>query len=429
MFFSRFCRDRRGSVLPLFSVAIIPVMSLVGAAVDYSRANALKAKMQSALDSTALMVSKSASTSTAEALQTNAKNYFLALLGNTPAENVQVTALYSNAGNGSGGANATLKVSASIKTVFMSVIGIPQVTVSASSTSKWGQIRLRVALALDNTGSMDSSGKMPALKTATHSLLNMLQGVATQPGDVYVSLIPFSKDVNVGPANYDKSWVNFSEWEDENGTCSDNSYHTRSKCVSKNKIWTPANRNTWNGCVTDRDQNYDTRNTAPTTTNTATLFPAEQYSSCPVPLLPLTDVWADLHARVDQMTPVGNTNQTIGLQWAWQSLTSTEPLNAPPKDPNFQYQDVIILMSDGLNTENRWSTSQTSVDSRMDKACDRAKAAGVMIYTVLVMSGNSTLLKDCATDQTKYFAVNSTTGLVATFETIGAFLTKLHLSK
>ena len=36
---------------------------------------------------------------------------------------------------------------------------------------------------------------------------------------------------------------------------------------------------TWTGCFTDRDQNYDTLNTTPTTSNTSTLFPAEEYTS------------------------------------------------------------------------------------------------------------------------------------------------------
>ena len=65
--------------------------------------------------------------------------------------------------------------------------------------------RLRVALALDNTGSMSSNGKMTALKSATKSLLTQLKAAATQNGDVYVSIIPFSKDVNVGSSNYNAS--------------------------------------------------------------------------------------------------------------------------------------------------------------------------------------------------------------------------------
>ena len=43
MWFSRYLQDRRGSVAPMFALAVIPVFGLVGAAVDYSRANSIKA--------------------------------------------------------------------------------------------------------------------------------------------------------------------------------------------------------------------------------------------------------------------------------------------------------------------------------------------------------------------------------------------------
>ena len=40
-------------------------------------------------------------------------------------------------------------------------------TINGEATAKWGSERLRVALALDVTGSMASAGKMTALKNAT----------------------------------------------------------------------------------------------------------------------------------------------------------------------------------------------------------------------------------------------------------------------
>ena len=43
-----------------FALATIPMIGLVGAAVDYSRGNSAKAAMQAAVDSTALMLSKEA---------------------------------------------------------------------------------------------------------------------------------------------------------------------------------------------------------------------------------------------------------------------------------------------------------------------------------------------------------------------------------
>ena len=48
----------------------------------------------------------------------------------------------------------------------------------------------------------------------------------------------------------------------------------------------------------------------------ATLYPAEQYSSCPAQLMGLSSDWTALSGKIDAMQPNGNTNQAIGLQSA-----------------------------------------------------------------------------------------------------------------
>jgi Flp pilus assembly protein TadG len=61
---SAFGADQRGNIALTFLVVALPVIAFVGAAVDYSRANSVKASMQSALDATALLMSKEAATDT-----------------------------------------------------------------------------------------------------------------------------------------------------------------------------------------------------------------------------------------------------------------------------------------------------------------------------------------------------------------------------
>ena len=124
-------------------------------------------------------------------------------------------------------------------------------------------------------------------------------------------------------------------------------------CESAGRTWTAKNHNNWNGCVTDRDQDYDTKNTTPTS-DYRTKFYAEQYNACPAQLLPLTTDFAAAKSKVDALTPNGGTNQPIGIAWGWQSLTQGAPLNAPAEDANYTYKRVLIVMSDGLNTQDRW---------------------------------------------------------------------------
>jgi Flp pilus assembly protein TadG len=49
MLLTRFWKNRQGNIAPLFGLAIIPLIGAVGAAVDYSRANATKAAFQASL--------------------------------------------------------------------------------------------------------------------------------------------------------------------------------------------------------------------------------------------------------------------------------------------------------------------------------------------------------------------------------------------
>jgi hypothetical protein len=319
----------------------------------------------------------------------------------------------------------------------MGIMGFSQLPVVATSTSKWGNNRLRVALVLDNTGSMSEgspTSKISALKTATHNLLGQLQTAATVNGDVYVSIIPFVKDVNVGSSNYNQDWIDWTDWDSKNGSCSSGGWWGGNTSASCSGTWTHASHSTWNGCVEDRDQNYDTMNTAPAS---GTLFPAEQYSSCPASLMTQSYDWTALNNKVDAMAAAGNTNQAIGLAWGWQSLTPTSPLNAPAKDSNYQYQDIIIILSDGINTQDRWYSNASSIDTRQRILCDNIKNAGVTIYSIQVNTSNdptSSVLQYCAgtrsgvADAGKFYLLTTPDQIITTFNQIGVGLSKLRIS-
>jgi Flp pilus assembly protein TadG len=512
---TRFWRERRGNVAFTFALALIPLFGFIGAAVDYSRANSVKVQLQAALDSTALMVAKSAATMTADQLESTAKSYFLAQFNDPQATNINFSAGYST----TGGSNVMVRGSADMATTYLSVIGIHKITLDSSATAKWGLTRLRVALVLDTTGSMASDGKIDALKTATKNLLTQLQAAASVDGDVYVSIIPFSKNVNLDSSNYSASWIDWTDWAaepailqaskpynwDQIGPGSSCPFSTSSygfRCTTgpangspttstipssgsyagyicpsvdrgnrdSTKIgiyyngcydsvpttptgapythhWIPNNYNTWNGCVTDRGSSsgpvsdYDRLTTAPSTSIVASLFPAEQNSYCSPTIMGLSYDWSAMKTAVDNLYPLGATNQPIGLVWGWQSLVGGGPLTAPAKDPNYKYNDTIILLTDGLNTLDRWygngSSTSTSVDARMYDTngagtCANIKAAGITIYAVQVNTGGdptSTLLQNCASSSDKFFLLTSASQIITTFDTIATNLSKLRLAQ
>jgi len=590
---------QRGNVAITFAFATLPIIALVGAAVDYSRANSVNAAMQAALDSTALMLSKEAATDTSTQLQTNAEKYFLALFTRTEAKNITVTANFTT-----GSTAMVVTAMAEVPTTIISVIGIDKIDLTASSTSKWGETRLRVALVLDNTGSMADAGKMTALKAATKSLLTQLQTAVTTNGDVYVSIVPFVKDVNVGVANWNSDWIYWgtvptqdpapgsdnNSWDAINGDCSPpyagtkprsaciaksacsiSGYTTQSTCTgagtcsisgnstqnsctsagtcsisgsahntqstcttgicsisgkttqstctsagtcsngaettqstctgnkacSKSQYttktpcqnnggtwgfgtwtagvwtapgtwtvgtwtpgvwtaatWIPKNHNTWTGCVMDRGNsggpnavaNYDTNVGSTDVTIPSSLYPAEQYGSCPQAVMGLNYGWTTMKSLVDNMSPSGSTNQGLGLQLGWLSLVGGGPFTVPAMNPNYRYTQAIILLTDGLNTQDRWygdgsslgTTDDAKIDAREQLTCNNINAAGITLYTIQVNTGGdptSTLLRNCAgspghyPDSSKFYLLTSANQILTVFNQIGTELSQLRIAQ
>src|ERR1051325_2883743 len=208
--FTRFLHEREGSVIPMFALAVVPLIGFVGVAVDFSRAGAVRAEMQSALDGTALMLSKDATGLNSTQLQARATQYFNSLFNRPEVAGLSVTATY-NAVN----STYTLKGTAAgqIDGTFSRVLGVNTLNIGGASEVPWGIKKLELALALDNTGSMSQNNKMVELQKAAKSLLDTLYKAAKSTGDIKVAIIPFTTDVNVGTGNVAASWLDWTDWE------------------------------------------------------------------------------------------------------------------------------------------------------------------------------------------------------------------------
>jgi Flp pilus assembly protein TadG len=428
----RFRAHDGGNIAVIFAIACVPMLMAVGGALDYARAFRARVAMQDAVDAAALAVATQPSLRSLSTTKINqiADGFFDANLSDSEMTDVAVTTSYQNQGGPSVQSTAT----GMLPTYFGALFGLSQIPISVTSTAVWGSARLRVSLVLDNTGSMDDDDKMDALKKASHNLLDELEEAANVDGDVYVSIIPFATGVNVGSSNYSKSWLRWDLFDEVNGSCSRRGYSTKTSCENARRTWTATSHRNWNGCVTDRDKDYDLANTSPSTSRTSTLFPAEQNSSCPAKLTALTYDWGDLYDAIEDMEPEGATNQAIGLQWGWQSLTAS-PFTIPSYDSDYKYKQVIILLTDGLNTQDRWygdgRNHSSQVDDRQKDLCQNIKDAGIELYTVQVNTGRdpkSTMLEQCASSTDKFFLLTSADQIVTAFDSIGSALSGLRLS-
>ena len=191
---------------------------------------------------------------------------------------------------------------------------------------------------------------------------------------------------------------------------------------------------------------YDRLVTEPSTSIAATMFPAEQNSLCSGknPLQVMTGMsydWASMATVVTNMNPTAPPTSRSDWYGAGSHWSAVARLPLRLWIPNYTYQQAIILLSDGLNTQDRWygngSSTSTSVDYRMydtsgNGTCANIKAAGITIYTIQVNTGGdptSTLLKNCASSSDKFFLLTSADQIVTAFNAIGTNLTKLRVAK
>jgi hypothetical protein len=134
------------------------------------------------------------------------------------------------------------------------------------------------------------------------------------------------------------------------------------------------------------------------------------------------------------MAPNGNTNVTIGLVWAWHALTAQTPLSEAAA-PAANLDKVIILLTDGNNTEswknsnNTAVTSASAIDVRTALVCSNVKAAGIKLYTIRVIDGNASMLQSCATNPAMYYDVQDASQLNSVFAAIAQNLANLRLAQ
>src|SRR5690348_8268298 len=134
-----FCSDKGGNIAVIFALASIPIVTGIGAAVDYSRASAIKTSVQAALDAAVLAGARDASSGWA----TIAANVFKS---NLSAKSISYTEpSFSKSGNdlyvGSAGA--------SVETSILGAIGIRTMPVATNSTATYTEADNSCILTLD----------------------------------------------------------------------------------------------------------------------------------------------------------------------------------------------------------------------------------------------------------------------------------------
>ncbi len=175
------------------------------------------------------------------------------------------------------------------------------------------------------------------------------------------------------------------------------------------------------------------------------------------PLIALTDNKTAIETAIDNMQANGNTDLTIGLEWAMHTLTPWEPIdNAGAFN---ETQKILVFMTDGDNyprNPGSYATSYTSFqypkddlldlglssspsqsaangmfDDASKQYCTAIKNRGVRIYFVYFGTPSTAatdIMNHCASSPSTAIAASNATELEEAFEQIGDDIGKLRLS-
>jgi Flp pilus assembly protein TadG len=160
----RFVGDKRGNVAMIFAICCVPLVTVVGCAIDYSRATMIRSKLQAAADAASVgSVAKASpafvaagsmtSDGSIPAGVTDAQNIFDANRANLTGYTLNsVTPTVVKSGSS---VTATVSFSANIGTMFLGLIGNAALTVTGTSTSTANMpLYIDFYLLLDNSPSM-----------------------------------------------------------------------------------------------------------------------------------------------------------------------------------------------------------------------------------------------------------------------------------
>jgi hypothetical protein len=421
----RFVRNGDGSINLLFGLALVPMVAAAGAAVDYSRASQARSQLNAAADSTVLAIARRAPLLTDAQLQAEAEQHFRAVLTGRPdlgALPITVTRRQNRVQVAAAGV---------MPTTFMRLVGFARMDVATRVEAGFGDRKVEIALALDNTGSMGSAGKMDELKKATRNLIAAARAAAPAgSGAIKLSIVPFDTSVRVDAGAYrNQSWLVFS---DNAAPALDD---VRPRLASQGG---------WQGCITDRSTGYDTNDRRAQAALAESLHPAINCANGNLARIrTLTDDWGALEATVAAMQPSGCTNVTIGARFGLSTLSPTDVLGAGAAALGDANTDkYLILLTDGDNTQNRFVNAcggpgnAADIDARTSAMCADIKAKStrgggapdVRVFTVRVINGNRTLLTNCATDASMYKEVSDASQLDAVFRDIIKEITALRLT-
>lgn len=467
-------RDRRGGAAAFLAVGLVPLIAATGLAVDASMGYVLKSRLSKSLDTAGLAAGRVALNANAQQV---AQEYFDANFGtgNGSVELLDFTFELDGSRQ-----FVTLSAEARTPTFFMRVFGRDSLTVASRTVIRRETTGMELALVMDNTGSMWGS-PFTAMQTAAFDLVDIIYGPETEVDNLWVSLVPYTATVNVGPTR--TGWL----------AAGDQAVASPGDFLAQG----------WRGCVMARTAGRDADDTPPAGgTFTSYFYPATTRTQdnnwpdlvtsiadenlgtssnrntargpnlgCGSPITPLTASRATIEAGIAAMGPIhrGGTAGNLGLSWGWRTLSpdwrglwgGPTPATHPLDYGTPFMEKVVVILTDGNNQFHDQDTASGTpasdftaygrvealgvtgtdaqkrnagrviLDGRMAGTCAAMKDEGIRIYSIIFGAAPDataqTLFRNCATTPAMYYYAPDNATLATVFRAIGGELANLRI--
>lgn len=391
-----------GNVAIMFGVSAFFLVGGLALAVDLSNAYFAKQRLQNTTDAVALLAAKDKSLDTRAKLEATAQALYDATYPGSTGERIIINDIRRD------GDQVTVTAGNNIDTAFGNIFQRTNLDVGVTSTAVFAQRSLDIALVLDSTGSMrepvagqGGASKLQSLQASSNSLIDIF--AASDNDDLRLSVVPFAQYVNVGPANSRAGWLDFPRNDQDQ----------------------------WTGCVGSR---LNGRDESPREAGGP--IPASSRLTCGSEILPLTNNLNTVRQSINNFEANGLTYIPSGIVWGWRTLVGELPQRVAAAPRTTEHRQVMVIMTDGQNTRSKSGLahngrSLNAANRKTANLCESVKSDDIEVYTIAFGLTDTTtlnLMRNCATDSTKFFDAQTANELTQAFEAIGQSLEVLRIS-
>ena len=410
--------DQKGNISTTFALTLIPLMTMIGMTLDFSRTEGASRQVQYALDGAVLAAARALQETDADTkIEKAAQDYFNAALN--------ANSVTSSCGDiGIKILKQEHSVEASITcrqpTTLSAIVGLNNLEFTRFAKTAYGVGKLDIVFMFDTSGSMGNDGRMDDLQDAAKDAVKELFKSKTEKkDDVRIAVSTYASSVNVG-ADYFKAVTN----DDPPEECVNwvNVFGFRF-CVAS----------TTSTCVTGREGSAQYTDAAPGTNRWIKYETTDCNSAT---LTPLTYTQGHVISAIETLPTSGSTAGHLGIAWAWYLISpnwsSIWPADSKPRaydEPDST--KIAILMTDGEFNKDYMSGGNSFAHAK--KFCDAMKAEDIVIYTVAFKAPKSgqDILEYCASGSVGMFAFQASDGqqLADAYKAIATNISDLRLAR